>query len=240
MSRLIALAAAMAAVAACSAGGRAEEPDAGPDTSRTYQVGAFSKIKVAGPYDVAITTGGKPMAAATGSERLLDDTEVLVEGDTLVIRPRHKKGFNWSWGKRGKASFTVSTAMLNGAAIAGSGDIAVDRVEGDFTGKVAGSGGIEVGAIKGGRAELDIAGSGSVTVAGSADEVMAKIAGSGDIDAAGLAARAATIKIAGSGNVRAQASESAAVNIAGSGDVAVTGGAKCTVKKAGSGNVRCG
>ena len=238
MRRLIALAAAMAAVAACSADGRAEEHDAGPDTSRTYEVGAFSKIKVAGPYDVAITTGGKPMAAASGSARLLDKTEVLVEGDTLVIRPRKKKGFGWSW-SRGKASFTLSTAMLNAAAVAGSGDIRVDRVDGDFSGKVAGSGGIEVGAIKGGNAELEIAGSGSVRAAGTADQVTAKIAGSGDIDATGLAARAATVKIAGSGNVRARASDSAAVNIAGSGDVEVTGGAKCTVKKAGSGNVRC-
>lgn len=237
MPRLIALAAAMAALTACS-GGRAEEHDAGPDTSRTYAVGAFSKIKVAGPYDVAITTGGKPMAAASGSARLLDKTEVLVDGDTLVIRPKKKK-LNWSWGRQGKASFTVSTAMLNGAAVAGSGDIMVDRVDGDFTGKVAGSGGIAVGALKGGTAELGVAGSGNVRVAGSADAVTAKIAGSGDIDAAGLAARTATVKIAGSGNVRARASDSAAVNIAGSGDVEVTGGAKCTVKKAGSGNVRC-
>lgn len=238
MPRYLALAAAVAAVAACS-GGRAEDHDAGPDASRTYQLAAFSKIKVAGPYDVAITTGGKPMAAASGSARLLDETEVLVEGDTLVIRPRKKKGFSWSWSRRGKASFTLSTAMLNAAAVAGSGDIRVDRVEGDFSGKVAGSGGIEVGAIEGGSAELEIAGSGSVKAAGTADQVTAKIAGSGDIDAGGLAAKAATIKIAGSGNVRARASDTAAVNIAGSGDVEVIGGAKCTVKKAGSGNVRC-
>lgn len=238
MPRLIALAAAAAAVAACSAGSRAEEHDAGPDASRTYQVGAFSKIRVAGPYDVAITTGGTPMAAASGSARLLDKTEVLVEGDTLVIRPKKKDGFNWSW-SRGKASFTVSTAMLNGAAVAGSGDIKVDRVEGDFAGEVAGSGGIEVGAIKGGRAELEIAGSGKIRAAGSANEVAIEIAGSGDVDAAALAARTAAIEIAGSGNVRAQVSDSADVRIAGSGDVEVSGGARCNVRKAGSGNVRC-
>lgn len=238
MSRTLALAAAAAAVAACS-GGRAEERDAGPDTSRTYEVGAFSKIRVAGPYDVAITTGGTPMAAASGSARLLDKTEVLVEGDTLVIRPKKQKGIGWPWGRHGKVNFTVSTAMLNGAALAGSGDIKVDRVEGDFSGKIAGSGGIEVGAINGGNAELEIAGSGSARAAGTADQVTAKIAGSGEIDAAGLAAKVATVKIAGSGAVRAQASDSAAVNIAGSGDVEISGGAKCTVKKAGSGDVRC-
>lgn len=238
MPRLIAVAAAVAALAACSAGGRAEEHDAGPDASRTYQIGAFTKIKVAGPYDVAITTGGAPMAAASGSARLLDKTEVLVEGDTLVIRPRKKQGFNWSW-SRGKASFTISTAMLNAASVAGSGDIKVDRVEGDFAGEVAGSGGIEVGAMKGGRAELEIAGSGNIRASGTANAVAIEIAGSGDIDTTALAARTAAIEIAGSGNVRARASDSADVRIAGSGDVEVSGGAKCTVKKAGSGNVRC-
>ncbi|HVF38051.1 MAG TPA: head GIN domain-containing protein [Sphingomicrobium sp.] len=232
------------AVAALLAGGcnfssDAKERDAGPQASRTYQVGAFDKIAVSGPYDVNVVTGAQGGVSAKGGSNLLDETDVVVEDGTLKIRPKKHKGIRWSW-KGGKASFTVNAAALQGAAIAGSGGIAIDKVAGDFEGDVAGSGDLKVGAANGGKFKLAIAGSGDIEAAGKVDSVDLAIAGSGDIRAGGLAARTADVSIAGSGNIAANASESADVSIMGSGDVEVTGGAKCKVSKAGSGNVRCG
>ena len=240
MTRIIAIAAAALAASACHIGADAEERDPGSSVSRNYQLAAFDKIEVAGPYGVTVTTGGAPGASATGGEKLLDETEVVVENGTLKIRPKKHKGIRFSWGKTGKAEFTVTTAMLHGAEIAGSGGVAVDKVEGDFKGDVAGSGNLQLAAIRGGAVELTIAGSGEISAAGTAQSTKVDIAGSGDVDASGLAAKTADVSIAGSGNVRAQASDSAKVGIAGSGDVTVTGGAKCEVSKAGSGNVTCG
>lgn len=238
--RLITVAAVALAASACHMGANAEDRDPGSNVTRNYQLGAFDRIEVAGPYEVKVTTGGAPGASATGGDKLLDETEVVVEGNVLKIKPKRKNGVRWGWGKRGKAEFTVTTAMLHGAGIAGSGGIAVDKVDGDFKGEVAGSGDLRLAAVNGGAVELDIAGSGKITAAGKAQSTKIGIAGSGDVQAGGLAARTAEVSIAGSGNVQANASDSAKVDIAGSGNVSVTGGAKCEVSKAGSGNVTCG
>ena len=225
--------------AGCHVGADAEDREAGAEVTRSYQVGAFDRLEVAGPYEVNVVTGGQSGVTAKGGEKLLAETEVIVENGVLKIQPRKKKGIGWNW-RDGKAVFTVNAASLHGAAIAGSGGVTVDKVAGDFEGEVAGSGGLKVGQIAGGRVKFDIAGSGEVEAAGKADEVAISIAGSGDINLGGLASRTADVSIAGSGNVRASASETANVSIMGSGDVDISGGAKCKVSKAGSGNVRCG
>ena len=238
-SQLIAAATIALFSGACAAGSRAEDREPGPEVSRTYQVGAFDKLAVSGPYEVNVVTGGQAGISAKGGSNLLDETEVVVVNGTLTIRPKKRSGVRFNWSD-GKAVFTVNAAAaLRGAAIAGSGGVNVDKVAGDFDGDVAGSGDLKLAAVAGGKIKLSIAGSGGVDAAGNADSVDLSIAGSGDIRAGGLASRAAEVSIAGSGNVAANASESANVSIMGSGNVAVTGGAKCSVSKAGSGNVRC-
>lgn len=237
--RIASLAAAGLLAAGCHVGADAENRDAGPEVSRSYPVGSFDRLEVAGPYEVNVVTGGQAGVTAKGGENLLAETEVIVEGNVLKIQPRKKKGVRWNW-HNGKAVFTVNAAALHGAAIAGSGGVTVDKVAGDFEGEVAGSGDLKVGQIAGGRVKFDIAGSGGVEAAGKADNVDISIAGSGDVKLGGLASRTADVSIAGSGNVKASASDSANVSIMGSGDVDISGGAKCKVSKAGSGNVRCG
>jgi hypothetical protein len=227
------------AAAGCSwSSADAEERDAGAKVSRNYQVADFTKIAVSGPYEVKVVTGGQPGVSARGGDKLLDETEVVVDGDTLNIRTKKRKGIRWSW-SNGAAEFTVNVAALRAAAIAGSGGITVDKIAGDFEGDVAGSGDLRLPAVDGGNIKLAIAGSGGVTAAGKADSVDIGIAGSGDIDAKGLISRTADVSIAGSGNVAAHATETADVSIMGSGDVDVSGGAKCSVSQAGSGNVNC-
>ncbi|HXG82130.1 MAG TPA: head GIN domain-containing protein [Sphingomicrobium sp.] len=239
MSIRLASAAAVAILAgACHVGADAEERDPGPDVSRSYQVGAFDRIAVAGPYEVNVVTGGQGGITAKGGEHLLAETDVVVEGNTLKIKPKKKKGVRWTW-RGGKAVFTVNAAALRGAAIAGSGGVTVDKVAGDFEGDVAGSGDMRIARIDGGKAKFAIAGSGDVEVNGKADSVELSIAGSGDIRAGGLTTRTADVSIMGSGSVTANASESADVSIAGSGDVDISGGAKCNISKAGSGDVNC-
>lgn len=238
--RFVALASVALGAAACHFGANAEERDPGTTITRTYQIGAFDKIAVAGPYEVTVTTGSQPGASASGGDKLLDETEVVVEEGTLKIRPKKRGGLSFSWGKRGKAQFTVSTAMLRAATIGGSGGIKVDQVDGDFEGRIGGSGDLALAAIKGGAVDLTIGGSGTISAAGTAQSTDIKIGGSGSVDASGLIAKTASVAIGGSGDARVNASDSADVKIAGSGDVVITGGAKCEVRKAGSGNATCG
>ena len=217
------------------------QEDPGRTVSRNYQVGNFTAIEVAGPYDVQVRTGTNVSVSAKGGEKLLDKTTVEVSGDKLVIRPERNHGFfSFGWGHHGKASFVVTVPALSGATIAGSGDIRVDKVQGaSFDGTVAGSGGLDVGALDVQQLKLAIAGSGGVKAAGKAQSAKYDIAGSGDVDAGAVQTQDVKASIAGSGGIKAHSSGTADVSIMGSGDVEVTGGAKCKVSKAGSGDVRC-
>lgn len=234
--------AAVIAASAAVAGCQVRAQDGGPTVSRNYQVGNFQQIEVAGPYDVEVRTGGNPGVSARGSQKLLERTVVEVRGDKLLIHPEQHNGlFHFGWSNHGKAHFAVTVPQLSGATIAGSGDIRVDKVQGQrFEGTVAGSGGIDVAAMDVQALKLSIAGSGGVKAgSGKAQSAEYEIAGSGDVDAGAIAAQQVKVSIAGSGGVKAHASGTADVSIMGSGDVDVSGGAKCSVSKAGSGNVRC-
>lgn len=234
----------VAMIAACSATGacgRMHDEGAGPTVSRNYQVGNFQQIEVAGPYEVNVRTGANAAVSGQGSEKLLDRTVVVVEGDKLVIHPEEHHGwFNFGWSS-GKATFTVTVPQLSAATIAGSGDIRVDHVQGDrFEGAVAGSGGLNVDSVNVRALKLSIGGSGSAKAgSGKAQTADYGIGGSGDIEAGAVETQQAKVSIAGSGSVKARATGTADVSIMGSGDVDVAGGAKCSVTKAGSGSVRC-
>ncbi len=232
----------MAAAAAASAGcARERNESAGPATTRNYQVGAFDKLEVAGPYEVTVATGSAPSVKASGGERAIERMVVEVKGGTLKIHPRKRSGFNFGWSRGHPVKLAVTVPRLSGAEIAGSGAISVDKVAGDvFEAGVAGSCDLRLGQVDVKKLRVGIAGSGEVSAGkGRAAEADYEIAGSGDIDAAGLVAEKASVSIAGSGNVAAHATGTASVDIAGSGDVRMTGGAKCSVSKAGSGNVDC-
>jgi hypothetical protein len=232
----------MVAAAAASAGCAEDRQEtAGPPTTRNYQVGAFDRLEVAGPYDVTVTTGSAPSVRASGGERAIERMVVEVKGGTLLIHPVKRSGFNFGWSKSHPVKLTVTVPTLAGAEIAGSGDISVNKVAGDsFEAGVAGSGNLQLGEINVKRLKAGIAGSGEINAGrGRAAVADYEIAGSGDIDGGAVIAETASVSIAGSGNVSAHATGTASVDIAGSGDVRVTGGAKCSVSKAGSGNVQC-
>jgi len=234
----------IAAVATASAGcGQSRAKDAGPTVNRNYQVGAFERIEVAGPYDVRVKTGAGPSVSASGPEKLIERLVVEVRGDRLLIHPRNERRgfFNWGSGFHGNATLEVTVPALREAAIAGSGGISIDKIQGDqFKGSVAGSGDLNLDSLNVESLELSIGGSGDVRAhSGQARRAEYSIAGSGGIDARAVQTQTADISIAGSGSIHGQASGTADVSIMGSGDVVLTGGAKCSVSKAGSGDVRC-
>ena len=102
LTPIVALAAFAALAGGCNSSAEAEARDAGPAVDRTYQVGAFDRIAVAGPYDVTVTTGGQPGVIARGGEAVLAETEVVVEGGELKIRPKRKSGIRWNWSNDNK------------------------------------------------------------------------------------------------------------------------------------------
>lgn len=216
--------------------------EGGPTVERNYPVGAFTRIAVAGPYEVDVRSGSAPSVRASGPERSIERMEVEVDGDTLRIRPQRRNGLNLGWSRSGEpVRLAVTVPSLAAAEIAGSGEIGVDRIAGEsFEGAIAGSGDLRLGNVEVGRLKVAIAGSGEVRAQGGrARQAEYEIAGSGGIDMGSLTAETATVSIAGSGGISASATRTASVDITGSGNVRMRGGARCQVSKTGSGNVDC-
>lgn len=236
------LAAVIVASAAALAGCEGHHGDGGPTVSRNYQVGNFKQIEVAGPYDVEVRTGGNPGVSAQGPEKVLERIDVAVEGDKLVIRSRHEGGvFHFGFSSHGNAHFVVTVPQLSAADLTGSGEIKVDKVQGQsFDGAVTGSGDLSIASVEVQSLKLSITGSGDVKAgAGKAQAAEYAITGSGDLDAGAVDSPQIRASIAGSGDLKAHGSGTANVNIRGSGDAYISGGAKCSVSKAGSGDAHC-
>src|SRR3546814_10615499 len=63
----------------------------------------------------------------------------------------------------------VTTPILAGAAIGGSGDMRIDAVEGgSFSASIGGSGDMDIASLRVGSADFSIAGSGGIHAAGTA------------------------------------------------------------------------
>lgn len=210
----------------------------GSGGTRTYAVADFSAVELRGADSVDIRVGPGFSVRADGDPEVLDRLKITREGDAIRIGRVRTEG--WSWGGK-NARISITMPALAATSAAGSGDITVDRVEGNrFKGATAGSGSLRVDQLAVREAVFDLAGSGDVKASGRADAVRISIAGSGDVDAGGLTAQSANISVAGSGSVRAEVKGTAKVNVMGSGDVELGGGAKCEINKMGSGEVRCG
>jgi hypothetical protein len=238
MHRLILMSA--LALAACSGAGTESAAAEGGATQRAYAATGFDKIDLSGSSDVIVRTGSAASVRAEGDAKALERLEIEVDGDTLRIgHKKNSRGFDFR--KTGRTRVYVTVPTLTAAAIGGSGDMNIDKVEADrFDGSVAGSGNIKIAALHARSAALSIAGSGGIEAAGAADDLKLDIAGSGDLDLTGLQSKTASVSIAGSGNARANASESADISIMGSGNVRLGGTARCSVNKMGSGSAECG
>jgi hypothetical protein len=216
-----------------------EVQPSGQGDQRSFAVGAFQRISLAGAHDVVVTVGGPASVRAVGPSKALDRLEIRVHDGELIVG--NKNQANWSWsGHRDKVVVYVTAPSIEAAAVAGSGEMKVDKVEAPrFQAAVSGSGGLKLPAVKTEDASFTVSGSGNLQAAGAARNVRVSIAGSGNMEGAGLQAADANVSIAGSGGAKLKASGSAYVAIMGSGNAEISGGAKCRVTKMGSGNARC-
>ena len=214
----------------------------GETVKRGYEVGAFDAVSLGGHHNVVVTVGPKASVRAEGDSEAIEKLEIRVENGDLHIGQKKRKGWNMSFGSHDKpVTVYVTTPTLKAAAIGGSGDMRIDKVQGAaFEASIGGSGDMIIASLQVKAASFNVAGSGAIKAAGSADTTDTSIAGSGDVDLNAVKSRTASVSIVGSGDVRAQAAESADVSIMGSGNVAISGGAKCRVSKMGSGDVSCG
>ncbi|HEY9552431.1 head GIN domain-containing protein [Allosphingosinicella sp.] len=232
-------------IAACGFGADAQEGEPNEadnrTAQRTFDVGVFDSVSLGGHHNVVVKVGPAASVRAEGPASEVERLKIEVKDGDLHIGTKKDRGWFGSSGSRRPVTVYVTTPILAGAAIGGSGDMRIDAVEGgSFSASIGGSGDMDIASLRVGSADFSIAGSGGIHAAGTATRTSVSIAGSGDVEIADLESQSADVSIVGSGGVRARAMESADVSIMGSGDVAISGSAKCSVSKMGSGDVRCG
>lgn len=242
---------AIAAITACSdssaKGTDVKVTPSGQQGQRQFQLANFDRVTLKGPDNVEVRVGPAFSVTAQGDTGVMQALEIKLDGTDLEIgRKNSRNGFRWGGNDDGgddtaAVKVIVTMPAIRGAALAGSGDMSVDRVTGDgFEASLAGSGDMTLGGIAVKNAELAIAGSGDIKASGAADMVKVSIAGSGNADGSALAAKGAEVSIAGSGNTRLAVDGRADVSIVGSGDVDLGPKARCEQSVMGSGDVTCG
>lgn len=229
-------------LAACGGASFASDGDGdviapgGSGGQRSYAASGFERIGLLGPDSATVSVGPAFSVRAEGDPAVLDRLQVKVKGDRLELsRRRDALG-----GGSGAARFVVTLPRIKAAAVAGSGNMTIDKAEADaFKASVAGSGDLAIGALRTGALDASIAGSGNFSATGLAERLDASVAGSGNFDGPGLVSTSADVSIAGSGRVRARVNGEASVSIVGSGDAELGPQARCTVSRVGSGRARC-
>jgi hypothetical protein len=203
---------------------------------RNFPVGDFTEVTLSGSPDVEVVTGVAPSVVASGDPADLDRLDIRVEAGRLMIGT---KPGSWSWRSREGVGIRVGARALSGAAISGSGNMRVDRLRGDVTGRISGSGSLALADVQATTLTLAISGSGDLQAAGRCTTGNFSVTGSGDLDASRLTCRTLTARVTGSGDLGAVATETADLAATGSGDIVVTGGARCTTRSTGSSNISC-
>ncbi len=209
-------------------------------SEKTYQAADFDEISTVGPQDVVITRGDTFSVRAEGSPQALAILDAVVVDGRLTIKPKNANFNFFRWPGGASATYYVTLPQLQGIAVAGSGDVSVDRIEGrGFEASIAGPGSLAISAIKVDSANFSIGGQGDISVAGTARDTHVAIAGTGEVQGGGLRSDTASISIGGTGDVALTVDKEAKVSIMGTGDVDISGPGRCSVTQMGSGDVQC-
>lgn len=247
--RSLLLATALGLIAACSAGAQSGSADAGAaqhkgpaatagaQANRDFQVAAFDRINLTGAANVVVTVGGQPTVRAEGDAALVERLEINVVGGELRIGMREG---NWSGSHRG-VTVRVTVPSLQAAALAGAGDMNIDRIQGQsFAATIGGAGDLDIAQLRVGNASFTVSGAGNIRAVGGAQQANATLRGTGNLDLDAFEAADATVALTGTGSIELRATGTANVQLSGVGSVEIEGSARCTVARSGLGHVRCG
>jgi hypothetical protein len=186
------------------------------------QVGAFSAIELSGPYHVVIDAQARQAVQVSGERKRLDDMEVVVRGDTLIVRPVSKISFSFGFQKHSETpTVTIGAAGLKSLRMSGSGDVELDQAGGE-------------------RFTLVTTGPGDLRASGAVRQLVVESSGSGDLDLRRMKVGGADVSMHGPGDVKLQnVSDTLDAELHGSGELAASmTGKRLLLKMTGPGDAR--
>lgn len=208
---------------------------------RRQMVTSFDRVRVEGPFQVAVVVGRSPGAVLSSADtRQFDRIVVRVDGTTLIVRAAPEGG---SAAQAGGSPVTVAltTLTLTSASMLGGGAMTIGGARAarlDLS--VAGAGSIALTGADTAQANATVIGNGSIALAGRATQARLTVSGAGRIAAESFEVGDLTVVVDGPGEAAARARFTANVTNAGLGRVTVVGSPRCTVRNPAGGPVSCG
>jgi hypothetical protein len=206
--------------------------------TRNFGITSFTKVRVDGPFAVALRTGIAPFARASGSSAALDRVAIEVRGDTLVIHNNLDSWGGYPGKDPGPVKISLGTHDLSQVWVNGSGSLSIDRVKGLAFGlSLQGSGSAEIEEADVDQLNASVAGTASAMLRGKAARLTAVVRGISSLDAAKLTTKDAVIGAEGAAKVTAEISDSATIDASGPATIALAGHPACTLRINGSAGV---
>lgn len=221
---------------------RAAEAQNAP-VRETKEVASFTAVGFSVPGTVHLRQGEPQSVEVEGATDVLDELEVVVEGEKLQIRSRNER--TWWFDllfetddMEGPVDVYVTVPKIEELNVAGAGNIVGETslTASTLILRGAGSGGFDL-EVDAEEVEVENAGSGTTRLQGRAGSVAVEVAGSGSVAAMDLETVRAEIQIAGSGNTSLHVTDRLSAEIMGSGRVRYRGTPTVDRSVVGSGTV---
>ncbi len=231
MARMISFVMVLALVAPACAQSEKPVVGSGVIVTETRELADFDAIELHMSGDVRVSIGKAMPFEISGEDNILPLIKTEVRDRRLIISVT--KPFK----TKHSPDIELTIPDIESAAIHGSGDMDIGRVDGkSLKLAVHGSGDLRCEG-KTEQLTVRIAGSGDVRLNGVAEQLLVEIRGSGDVHGFDCKASNVSVTIHGSGDARVHAIDALNVVIHGSGDVQYKGNPQVNQVIKGSGDV---
>lgn len=178
----------------------------------THELPAFSRVRVSGAMDLVVTRGPTTPVEVSGDDNILPHLRIEVDGETLVVEPRH--GIS----PRSPIVVRASTPSLEGIEVSGASCVSVHDLHSNSL-------------------EIDASGASDVRVRGHSVRVVVESSGASDVDLSELVTRTAEVEASGASDIDVHAEEELHAHVSGAASVRNHGGGAVVGNVSGAGSL---
>lgn len=201
-------------------------------TTEERTINSFSKIDIAGHFEVFINQGSTEKLEIEADNNLINLIETETKNNTLYIKSKEPIGNAESL----KLYITVKKIEaidISGAVELNSkGTIDAENLEIDISGAADINLLLKVNSLK-----MEMSGASETTLKGSAENFDIELSGASDLQAEKLKTKHTSVDISGAGNAKVFAKKTLNIEVSGAGSVQYKGNPKITKDLSGAGSV---
>lgn len=204
--------------------------------TRTFDVGSFTTIDISAGLDLDFRAGASQSVTVENAKGDFSDIEVLVRGDTLVLK--RKKNMNWGQ-RRQQYGISVTAPVISGLEASSGSDVSGSGMTGETIRIDVSSGAdVSVNGVDGGTVTIDTSSGSDATVSGFCTTVRADASSGSDLEARDLICQNGEADASSGSDISIHVTSSVRADASSGGDVDVYGGpTDVTTDKSSGGSV---